>query len=205
MQAGGGKGAAGGMEAVVEILTRDYGEIVVDDASVISFDDGILGFEEYRSYVLLDDSSGESPFKCLQSIEESSLAFILLDPFTVKPEYEVSLGDGLIEALGIEAADDVAILAIVVVPENIEKMSFNLKAPIVINTKLRKGAQYIVESDKYKVRHYIMDEINSRKAAERQNSERESGDLHNGEQNDGERQSAVRQSADQLSGDAARL
>jgi flagellar assembly factor FliW len=192
MQAGGSKRAACGMEAVVEILTRDYGEIVVDDASVIRFDDGILGFEEYRSYVLLDDSSGESPFKCLQSIEESSLAFILLDPFTVKPEYEVSLGDDVIEALGIEAAGEVAILAIVVVPENIEKMSFNLKAPIVINTKLRKGAQYIVDSDKYRVRHYIMDEISNRKAADRQDAERQDADLQDAKPQNADLQNAVR-------------
>lgn len=176
----------------MEILTRDYGEIVVDDASVIRFDDGILGFEEYRSYVLLDDSSGESPFKCLQSIEESSLAFILLDPFTVKPEYEVSLGDDVIEALGIEAAGEVAILAIVVVPENIEKMSFNLKAPIVINTKLRKGAQYIVDSDKYRVRHYIMDEISNRKAADRQDAERQDADLQDAKPQNADLQNAVR-------------
>ncbi|MDR1439382.1 MAG: flagellar assembly protein FliW [Clostridiales bacterium] len=152
----------------MEILTRDYGKIVVDEASVIRFDEGILGFEEYRNFVLLDDSSGESPFRCMQSMEESGLAFILLDPFIVKPEYEITLGDDIIEALGIKAVDEVVILAIVVVPEKIEHMSFNLKAPIVINTKLRKGMQYVVENDKYKVRHYIMGEINSQKAAAQQ-------------------------------------
>jgi flagellar assembly factor FliW len=148
----------------MEILTRDYGAINVDESSVIRFDDGILGFEERRDFVLLDGVGEESPFKCLQSAEESGLAFVMLDPFIVKPDYEISLGDDLIDSLGIQSADDVAILAIVVVSENIEKMSFNLKAPVVINTRLRKAAQYVVDSDKYKVRHYIIDELNSHKA-----------------------------------------
>jgi flagellar assembly factor FliW len=160
----------------MEIVTRDYGTVDIDESSVIRFDDGIIGFEGYHDYVLLDDSSGESPFRCLQSLEESSLAFILLDPFAVKPDYEISLDDGVTAELEIAGGEDVVILAIVVVPEDITKMSFNLKAPIVVNGRLRKGVQYIVDSNEYKVRHSVMEEIeNTKKRGRRRENGGSSG------------------------------
>jgi flagellar assembly factor FliW len=153
----------------MDVLTRDYGIITVDVSSIIRFDEGILGFEEYHNYVLLDDNSGGggggSPFKCLQSLEESSLAFTLIDPFAVMADYEIALDDGLVASLGISDMEDVVVLSIVVVPEDASKASFNLKAPLVINARQRKGAQYIVGSDEYLVRHYILDELDKGKRA----------------------------------------
>ena len=149
----------------MEVLTRDYGIISVDEGSIIRFDEGIFGFEEYHNYVLLDGSAtgaataGGSPFKCLQSLEESSLAFVLIDPFAVKPDYEFTLGEELAAALDIREMEDVAVLSIVVVPEDVSKACFNLKAPLVINARLRKGVQHIVDGDEYKVRHNILDEL----------------------------------------------
>ena len=151
----------------MEIVTRDYGVIEINQELIIRFDEGILGFEPYKNYILLDDSNGESPFRCLQSMEESDLAFILIDPFAIDPEYEITLGEDLIENLMIESSDDVLVLAVVVVPEDINKTSVNLRAPVVLNVKLRKGSQYIVDGDKYKIRHYIMDEIEKMKNSEK--------------------------------------
>ena len=152
----------------MDVMTRDYGIIPVDEGSIIRFDDGILGFEDYHNYVLLDGgggSGGGSPFKYLQSMEESSLAFVLIDPFAVKPDYEITVGEELAASLGITDMKDVVVLSIVVVPEDVSKSCFNLKAPLIINARLRKGAQHIVDSDEYKVRHYILDELEKGKRA----------------------------------------
>ena len=51
------------------------------------------------------------------------------------------------------------VLSIVVVREEVEKISMNLKAPIIINTKNNKGMQVILDTDRYSVRHYIVDEL----------------------------------------------
>ncbi len=63
------------------------------------------------------------------------------------------------EALDIQDASHVAVYAVVVVPEDINKISMNLRAPIVVNTLNKKALQVILDTDKYTVRHYIMDEI----------------------------------------------
>ena len=143
----------------MEINTRDYGIIDVDASSIIRFDEGIIGFENHHEYVLLDGSNEPSPFKCLQSTEDSNLAFMLLDPFIARPDYEVDIDDNAATRLSIGSIDDIAIFAIVVVPENINKMSFNLKAPIIINARVKKGAQYILDNGEYGVRHFLTDEI----------------------------------------------
>ena len=149
----------------MNITTRDYGIIEVNEDSVIRFDNGILGFEEYQNFILLDDSNGESPFRCLQSLEESDLAFVVIDPFIVKPDYEITLGEDLLERLDIKSKEDVLILAIVVVPEDVSLISFNLRAPIVLNVNQRKGVQYVVENDRYQVRHMIFEELEKKKGA----------------------------------------
>ena len=143
----------------MEILTRDYGLIEIDTSALLRFDEGIIGFEEYHSFVLLDISDGQSPLRCLQSTEDSSLAFILLDPFYLRPDYEVVIDDEVVAKLSVDSSDDIVILAIVVVPENIKLMSINLKAPIIINARVKKGIQYILDCDDYNVRHYLNDEL----------------------------------------------
>lgn len=144
----------------IEINTRDYGKIEVDETAIIRFDDGIIGFSGYRDYVLLNDGADQSPFRCLQSIDESGLAFIVLDPCSVRPDYEISIDENLTELLSIKDADisDVVVLSIAVVPDDVKNMSVNLKAPIIINAASRRGAQYIVDGADYGVRHLISDE-----------------------------------------------
>jgi len=144
----------------MEILTRDYGTIEIDEALVVRFENGIIGFEGYRDYVLLNCSDGEpSPFRCMQSTEESSLAFMLFDPFAVRPDYEVAIDEDTAAALSVDSSEDIIILAIIVVPDDFKLMSLNLKAPIIINAKNNRGIQYIVDSSEYGVRHLLTDEV----------------------------------------------
>ena len=55
--------------------------------------------------------------------------------------------------------NDAIIYNIVTVPEDISKTSINLKAPLIINTKNNKACQVILENEKYKFKHIIMEEF----------------------------------------------
>jgi len=143
----------------MEIITRDYGTVEVDESAIVRFDDGIIGFEDCRDFVLLNISDEPSPFRCLQSIDDSGLAFIVIDPYFVRPDYEVSIDDDAAAILNIDGDEDIVILAIVVVPDDFKLMTINLKAPIIINARVNKGAQYIVDGTDYNVRHNLTDEI----------------------------------------------
>jgi flagellar assembly factor FliW len=53
----------------------------------------------------------------------------------------------------------VLVYAIVVIPEDVRKMTANLAAPVLINTMNNRGKQVTLEKGNYMIRHYILDEL----------------------------------------------
>jgi len=143
----------------MKLNTKHFGEIDIDEKGIIEFDEGIPGFETAKKYVLLGTEDEESPFRWLQSVDKPELAFAIVDPFAIKEDYDIEISDEIIQKLWIEKLEEVLVYSIVVVPEDMTKMSMNLKAPVIINTCNRKGAQVVLDTDAYSVRHYILDEL----------------------------------------------
>lgn len=145
--------------------TRHFGEIELKDKGVLQFEAGLPGFEQIKEFIIIDSAEENSPFKWLQSIDEPKLAFAIVNPFVFKEDYDFVLSDETVELLEISQERDIAVYAIVVVPEDFNKISMNLKAPIVVNLMNRKAAQIILDTDKYTVRHYILDELRRREVS----------------------------------------
>ena len=83
----------------------------------------------------------------------------MVDPFKIKKDYDFDLKDEAVEYLGVKDASELMVFSIVVVPEDIKKISMNLKAPLIINRTNNKAAQIILDTDEYTVRHFILDEL----------------------------------------------
>lgn len=141
------------------IETTHFGEIQINEENILDFQEGILGFEDIHKFGIIINEDTESPFSWIQAIEKPELAFALVDPFAIKKDYDFELKDADASNLGIEDPSQVAVFAIVVVPEDTKKISMNLKAPIIVNTKNKRAAQIILDSEKYTVRHFILDEL----------------------------------------------
>ncbi len=141
------------------IETTNFGKIEVSETDILFFDEGIIGFEDVKKFGVINSEDPESPFKWIQAVDKADLAFALVDPFKIKKDYDFELKDEYVEALGITDASEVVVYSIVVVPEDIKKISMNLKAPLIINKTNNKGAQIILDTDKYTVRHFILDEL----------------------------------------------
>jgi flagellar assembly factor FliW len=118
---------------------------------VITFDEGLPGFEHLKSFVLLNPQK-DLPFKYLQSTKEPSIALVVVDPYLYIEEYSFNIDEDVIGALEIKEPCDVLVLSVMVIPEDIRKMSINLAAPIIINTKNLKGKQLILQDEKYEIR-----------------------------------------------------
>ena len=77
--------------------TTRFGVIEVDPESVITFTQPIVGFQTLRRFVLLpgpgagDASGNGNQVRWLQSTESPATAFLLMDPRTVYPAYEIEL------------------------------------------------------------------------------------------------------------------
>ncbi|MCK4541445.1 MAG: flagellar assembly protein FliW [Spirochaetales bacterium] len=143
----------------MKVNTKPYGTIEVDDRQKIYFPYGILGFETFREFVLLD--ALQQPFYWLQSMEVPEIAFVLINPQIFQPEYRLEVADTDLEEIDTNKEDSENILtfAIVTIPENHSKMTANLQGPIIINRQNRKGRQSISLNPKWKIRHYILDEL----------------------------------------------
>lgn len=150
----------------MKLETKYYGIVDIDEGSILDFEEGIPGFEDYKRYVLLGENQEDVVFKWLQSVDRPDLAFVVINPFYVKKDYEFDLDEQVVKALGIEKPEDVKVYSIVVVPEDVTKISVNLKAPVIINQKNNMGMQVILDRDDYSVRHYILELLQSQKQEE---------------------------------------
>ena len=148
----------------IRIKTRPYGEMEIREEQIIDFPDGILGFDYVKKFVLLDTQDETSPLKWLQAYDEPGLAFIIIRPVDFMREYELFVSMNDIESVGATGAEHLLVFAIVTIPNNPSEMTANLQGPVIINPEKRLGRQAISLSDKYSVKHRILDEMN--KAAE---------------------------------------
>lgn len=141
------------------INTRLFGELEIDEERIITFKEGMPGFNYLHRFVLLTAGDDKSPFKWLQCVDDGDIAFALVNPFEIVKDYDFELPDDVVERLGISSYEDILVYAVVVIPEDASKASMNLKAPIVINVKRRAAEQVVLDTDAYSVRHYILEEL----------------------------------------------
>ena len=139
----------------MEIKTTRFGDIEIDENLIITLPEGILGFEDFKRYIILDHFDKESPFKWLQSVEDPSLAFVITDPLLFVPDYKAKVSKE--EVKGIELSDECKTIIIVIV--NIKRdhseITINLQGPIVINAEKKLAKQVVISESDYSVRHAI--------------------------------------------------
>lgn len=143
----------------VKIRTKPFGEIEIEDKQIIDFPDGILGFEFVKKFAILDDSHKGSPFRWMQALDEPDLAFVIILISDFMPDYELMLLQTDLTALDATSTDELLVFSIVTIPENFKLMTANLMGPVIINPVTRKGRQAISLSDKYCVRHRILENM----------------------------------------------
>ena len=139
------------------VQTKPFGTIEVDDRQNLLFPHGLFGFEHLNRFVLLD--SAQPPFYWLQSLDDPGVAFVLIDPKIVRPDYFLEIPIGELEEIDLSDAEDALIFAIVTIPEDQAKMTANLQGPIAINRENKLGRQSISTSSRWLVKHYILEEM----------------------------------------------
>jgi flagellar assembly factor FliW len=137
------------MRGSMKINTEKFGDIEFEENAIINFSEGILGFPENKKYILLNADEG-SPFKWLQSLEDMGLTFLLIDPFTFKPDYKVELSESVKEELGgIKSKEDYVVFVIVVIHKDPAESTANLLGPIILNIKNQQAKQIVLSDFNY--------------------------------------------------------
>ena len=148
---------------MVTITTKLFGEIGVDEEKVIKFVSGIVGFPDLTDFLLIHDSEGNGNIQWLQSVQEPAFAMPVMNPLLVKDDFNPVIEDELLKPLGLKSPEDFFVLVTVTVPKEIEKMSVNLMAPIIICGETRKANQIIVDQEGYIVKYPIYEILKAAK------------------------------------------
>lgn len=136
------------------VNTTRFGVIEVNEDSLVTLPEGMIGFEQYRSYVLIEHRP-ESLFRWLQSTEQPDLAFLVIDPSDFFTDYIVDLPDWDAESLGLSDPLEAVVLTTAAVDTEGGRITTNLLAPIVINGTTRIARQVALDHPPYVLRQEI--------------------------------------------------
>ena len=149
------------------VKTRFFGEVDIEDEKILTFDNGIMGFEDMKRWTLIYDieEGSEGPISWFQSLDMAELALPVINPYTVTAVYEPVVEDELLKPLG-EFKDEelVTFLTITIPSEDPSKTTANFRAPILINPVNRKGIQVIVNNEDYPIKFSIYESVQKMKA-----------------------------------------
>ena len=129
------------------IQTR-FGEFDLVRPDVVTFPEGIPGFEQCQRFVLIL-ADELSPLSCLQALDPPFPSFLAATPAIVRPDYRTELSPTDRFKLGVTAADPVLWLLILTI--GLQKVTANLKAPVVINARKMIGRQVFIDDEEYSV------------------------------------------------------
>lgn len=144
--------------------TRLFGEIDIEEDKIIHLENGMIGFPDMQKFALIfDEEKGDkAKIMWLQSMDEPEMAFPVMRPELVMPEYNPTVNDEVLEPLGTMTDENIFVVVTLTAVADVKKNSVNLKAPIIINTETRKGCQIIVEDD-YPVKYNIYKALKEKK------------------------------------------
>jgi flagellar assembly factor FliW len=133
----------------MQVETYLFGAVEISPEKVITFPNGLVGFEDKKQFMLAHESiAGQPASFTLQSIDDQFLAFQIVDPKSLGFDYALELSDAENALLQTPEAEDVAVMQVLYKKEDEGKSALtpNLWAPLIINTKARVGLQKIMET-----------------------------------------------------------
>lgn len=141
----------------MEVKTKSNGIVNVKDDQLVVFPEGLLGFEQFTKYALID--SEYEPFIWLQSTEESNLAFLMIDPFLISSDYVADIDDATLKSIGVESPEDIIIMTLVTIPKDGSAITANFLGPVVINKKNKKCLQVILNDNRWTTKVNIVEAL----------------------------------------------
>jgi len=145
------------------INTKFLGEVEIKESEIVSFNQGLPGFPEYKQFILLS-LDADLPLALLQSTEEATIGFVIAFPFAFKQDYAFDLSEEDKEDLHIEKEEEVLTYSIVTLQETFADSTINLLAPVIINTNKKLGKQIVLQDSKaYPLRFPIKQAVGSAK------------------------------------------
>ncbi|MBN1114921.1 MAG: flagellar assembly protein FliW [Oligoflexia bacterium] len=131
-------------------LETKIGNVQINEEEIIRFREGPLGFTDTQDFVLIEEDD-DSIFLWLQSVNSRDIAFPILEVELIGYKSEKFIDASIREQLGIAQDSDVSVYSIISIPDKVEQMTANIKAPVVINSTKKTGVQYIMPNPELEI------------------------------------------------------
>jgi flagellar assembly factor FliW len=138
----------------VEFISERFGKISYEEAEVLRFPQGLIGFPDMTRFFLYAQED-VAPLAWLHSLDDRNLAFLVVDPFTFFPDYEVRVKLPASLRRQIGESVDLRVLSIVTIHADFARSTVNLLGPLVVNARTRNAWQVILEDEELSTRHYL--------------------------------------------------
>ncbi len=123
------------------------GIMEVDRSRIVHFPEGIIGFEGYTDFVILDIKDCP-PFKSMLSVVEGGPDFVVIEPLSIFEDYASMTSSVPLDATGIGDPVDLVLLSIVTLSDKPDDVTVNLRGPIFLDLKTRLAKQVIIPDDR---------------------------------------------------------
>lgn len=125
--------------------------------SVITFEDGILGFDNLKQYTLLHVEECR-PFLWLVSVDNPRVSFAILNPAPYFSDYNptVSMDVEELASLGFSDIKSVETFCIVTLGKSATDTTMNLRGPLLIDMKKKIGRQIVKTEEYYSLHHPLI-------------------------------------------------
>lgn len=133
------------------------GDIDYTPEDVIVFHEGLIGMKDMKQFLLMEKEDFR-PFSYLQSLQDSRLSLIVINPLLIRKNYVFKIQEDDFKAIDIRDTNDMSLLSIVVFSGDIKDMTVNLKAPLIINVHHKKGRQVILINENYRVNEPLLED-----------------------------------------------
>jgi flagellar assembly factor FliW len=137
---------------------RAFAGLKLGPESIFSFPQGIPAFEDIHEFVFVMSPSTQ-PFIQMRALSDLPLSFVCVDPFIIHDDYHPTIPESELAAIEVENPEDLLLLSIVSVSDDAQEFTANLRGPLAINMRTRRGRQVICSNDEYAVRHRMWEAL----------------------------------------------
>lgn len=137
------------------VQSTRFGTIEIESEDIVTFPDGLVGLPSLRRFVFVQHKE-DSPFRWMQSLDNGSVAFLVVDPGEFVKDYNPEMPESASCALNLTEETPILVYTICNIPNgNPKGMTLNLAGPIVINAESREARQLVLENEAYPVRFNV--------------------------------------------------
>jgi flagellar assembly factor FliW len=125
-------------------------ELQYDEKDILTFNEGLIGLPHLQRMVMVSQPDIE-PFLWLASLDEEGVALVIADASGIFPGYSPAVPADSSFSEGLADDEHPMAFAIVLIAAEWEKATANLRAPIFVSARTRRGAQVILPDHTYSV------------------------------------------------------